>query len=104
MTKKSISLPNDVVEKINDYLIKKNMKFSPALADLVRLGSDTYKYNNTSVDILKKLDELDLQIRYLKKMLEQFYSDMEVDGGTDPKKCEALKLFWSKRIKDPFND
>ena len=37
-------------------------------------------------------------------MIEQMYSDMDLEGGTNPKKCKALKKFNSNRYKDVFNE
>ena len=56
------------------------------------------------IDLYNKIKEIFSQNLYIIALLEQFYSDMEVDGGTNPKKCKALKMFWEKKYKDPFNE
>ena len=105
MLKKCVSLPIETDEKINEFMQLNKMKnYSQSITKLIEIGFESFKKKNTVLDIYQKLDHIDLQNRYIVKLIEQFYSDMEVDGGTNPKESEALKMFWAKRIKDPFNE
>ena len=104
MIKTKVSLTESVDQKVNEYRLINGFNYSQAIRRLVELGVESVSNKEKIIDIYKKLDDIDLQTKYLRKLIEQFYSDMEVDGGTDPKNWTALKIFWSKRMRDPFND
>ena len=94
MLKKCVSLPIETDEKINEFMQLSRMKnYSQSITKLIEIGFESFKKKNTVLDIYQKLDHIDLQNRYIVKLIEQLYSDMEVDGGTNPKESEALKMF-----------
>ena len=104
MTKVCISLPDKLISKINEYKSDNDLNFSQATAELSKRGIESLKNNNEVIDFYSKIKDIHSSLIYLIALIEQFYSDMEIDGGTNPKKCDGLKMFWSKRLKDSFND
>ena len=104
MVKTRVSLTEDIDQKVTEYMLIHKIKYSQAIRTLVELGIESLKNSAEIIDLYNKIKEIFSQNLYIIALLEQFYSDMEVDGGTNPKESEALKMFWAKRIKDPFNE
>ena len=104
MVKTRVSLTEDIDQKVTEYMLIHKIKYSQAIRTLVELGIESLKNSAEIIDLYNKIKEIFSQNLYIIALLEQFYSDMEVDGGTNPKESEALRLFWAKRIKDPFNE
>ena len=104
MVKTRVSLTEDIDQKVTEYMLIHKIKYSQAIRTLVELGIESLKNSAEIIDLYNKIKEIFSQNLYIIALLEQFYSDMEVDGGTNPKDSEALKMFWAKRVKDPFNE
>lgn len=104
MIKTKISLTEDIDQKVCEYRLINDLNYSQAIRKLVELGVESLNNQSKIVDIYKEIKAINSKLIYLNALLEQFYSDMEVDGGTNPKNNPALKTFWSRRLKDPFNE
>ncbi len=104
MIKTKVSLTEEIDQKVNEYKLINDLNYSQAIRKLVELGVESLNNQSKIIDIYKEIKAINSKLIYLNALIEQFYSDMEVDGGTNPKTNQALKLFWSKRLKDPFND
>ncbi len=99
MIRTHISIPEDIDKVIKDYCIKNDIKYSQAVSKLVELGTNNKEISelvNTNNNLMKKIYS---RLAYSISLLEQFYSDMEIDELTNPNLNPALRDFRSKKNK-----
>ena len=72
--------------------IKNNSSLYEEVNDLVRLGLEKgdYKYCLSSIE--SRIEYLEKNIRYIKSLLRQLYSDLDLDS-VDIRSSEVMKLF-----------
>lgn len=104
MVNPHISLTDEIDQKIRQYCKNNNLNYSQGIRYLIELGLDT-KDTNKKIDLNNSLLEniFSKQI-YIRDLLEQFYSDMEIETSTNPKNNRALQKFKLEKYKDKFND
>lgn len=94
--KKHISISSDIDRIILDYSNRCNITFSEAISDLVKNGLSNIELNRTINSYNGVLDRISSKLSYNTLLLEQFYSDMEIDELSNPNKSKGLNKFKSK--------
>lgn len=99
-----ISLTSDIDAEIREYAEKNKIRYSQAISILVEKGLTKENFISTNDLINGKVDALNNKQIYLIKLVEQFYSDMEIENITNPNNNKSLQSFKNKKYKDLFND
>ncbi len=99
MVKTRVSLTEDIDQKVTEYMLIHKIKYSQAIRTLVELGIESLKNSAEIIDLYNKIKEIFSQNLYIIALLEQFYSDMEIDELTNPNLNPALRDFRSKKNK-----
>lgn len=97
-------IDDELLSKIEEYMKNNNCTKTKALISLLEVGLEK---TNIALDIeeMKKLyNKLNSRNNFNRTLLEQLYSDLEIESLTDPKKNKALQELKTKKFKDPFND
>lgn len=97
-----ISIPENVHNLINDYAIKNGINYSQAVAKLIESGINNIELNKSINSYSGLLDRIFSKLYYNTKLLEQFYSDMEIDDTTNPNKNKGLEKFKAKFNKSNY--
>ena len=99
-----ISIPEDVDSKINNYANKAGLKYSQAVSKLVETGIANIELTESINSYVGVLDRVFLKLCYNTALLEQFYSDLEIETLTNPNNNLALKKFKNKINKNTINE
>ena len=75
MVKTKVSLTESVDQKVNEYRLINGFNYSQAIRRLVELGVESISNKEKIIDIYKKLDDIDLQSKYLRKLIENIKID-----------------------------
>lgn len=104
MVSTHISLTDEIDQKVREYCKNDNLNYSQGIRKLIETGLNT-KDTNKKLDLNNSLLEniFSKQI-YIRDLVEQFYSDMEIEKSTNPKNNKALQKFKLDKYKDKFND
>lgn len=104
MIRTHITIPEEVDEIIRKYVETNHIKYSQGVVQLIMQAID-------NIEIKKKLDlnnslldKIYSRGLYTKELIEQFYSDMEIEKLTNPKNNKALQKFMLDKYKDEMND
>lgn len=104
MIRTHITIPEEVDEIIRKYVETNHIKYSQGVVQLIMQAID-------NIEIKKKLDlnnslldKIYSRSLYTKELIEQFYSDMEIEKLTNPKNNKALQKFMLNKYKDEIND
>lgn len=99
-----ISLSNDIDSRIREFCKINNFNYSQGIRRLIEFGLD----NNEATKKLEMnnslLENIFSKQIYLRDLIEQFYSDMEIEKLSNPKNNKALQKFKLENYKDKFND
>ncbi len=92
MVNTHLKLDEDVYKHLLYLKIKNNSSLYEEVNDLVRLGLEKgdYKYCLSSIE--SRIEYLEKNIRYIKSLLRQLYSDLDLDS-VDIRSSEVMKLF-----------
>lgn len=104
MIRTHISIPNELDAKVKEYCELNNLKYSKGVAELLILGLSNLDINKMLVSNNQLLNKIYSRQVYIRDLIEQFYSDMEIEKLTIPNKNEALQSFRINRNKDKYND
>lgn len=104
MIRTHISVSEKIDTIIKDYCIKYNLKYSQAVAKLIELGSSNIEVNKAININNNMMDKMYSKLSYTTSLLEQFYSDMELDELTNPNNNKALEKFRNKRARFKYDD
>lgn len=104
MIRTHITIPEEVDEIIRKYVETNHIKYSQGVVQLIMQAID-------NIEIKKKLDlnnslldKIYSRGLYTKELIEQFYSDMEIEKLTNPKNNKSLQKFMLDKYKDEMND
>lgn len=104
MKQVKVSFTDNQIAYVNKRALIDHSNFSSAsrilLQERIDMG-EKYDEMKKNIALLEKTFSL---LVFVKEMIEQMYSDMDLEGGTNPKKCKALKKFNNNRYKDVFNE
>lgn len=99
-----ITIPMDLDQRIREYSEKNSLFISESVRKLIECGLDNidvYKQFEIHNSLMNKLFSRQL---YIRDLLEQFYTDMEIEKLLNPKNNKALQQFKLEKQKDKFND
>lgn len=102
--KKHISISYDIDNIILNYSNRCNITFSEAVSELVKNGLSNIELNKTINSYNGLLDRISSKLSYNTLLLEQFYSDMEIDELTNPNKSKGLEKFKNKFNKSRYDN
>ena len=97
-----ISIPENIHNLINDYAIKNGINYSQAVTKLIESGINNIELSRSINSYSGLLDRIFSKLCYNTKLLEQFYSDMEIDDTTNPNKNKGLEKFKAKFNKSNY--
>jgi len=104
MKRTLVNLEDDIADRIKIY--QKNNNFSSVSKTINHLVNIALEKEDISNDLKKIIDNGNLQISktsYIISLLEQIYSDFNLDELTDPKKSVALCKFKNQLYRS-FDD
>ena len=90
--------------RIKVYASKRGLTFNNAVKELLSLGLDQYEGKEVELAINNDIQKIIKDQHYTKLLLEQLYSDFQLENLTDPSSCFLLKKFRERIKKDKFND
>ena len=99
-----ISIPEEIDFKINNYANKVGLKYSQAVSKLVEIGLSNIELTESINSYVGILDRVFSKLCYNTALLEQFYSDLEIDTLTNPNNNLALKKFRNKINKNTISE
>ena len=85
-------------EIINNKKLLNKYSYSKAVEELVFNAQINNELITEFQKVLKKLDEISSREKLLVDLVKQLYSDLEIVNLTNPKRNDALKEFFKKRI------
>ena len=100
MIRTHISIPEDIDRIIKDYCINNNVRYSQAVAKLIKLGIKNKELSelvNTNNNLMHKMYS---KLAYSVSLTEQLYSDMEIEKITNPNTNKALNEFKYKKNRN----
>lgn len=95
--KTSISISDEIDEKIRNYAKLENINFSKAISILVELGLKNLELSSI---LEKQNSDINRLFSYLSLAFDlekQLYSDLQIENITNPSKNLALQEFFKKR-------
>ncbi|NMA50483.1 MAG: hypothetical protein GX951_01360 [Mollicutes bacterium] len=104
MKRTLVNLEDDIADRIKIY--QRNNNFSSVSKTINHLVNIALEKEDVSKDLKKIIDNGNLQISktsYIINLLEQMYSDFNLDELTDPKKSVALRKFKNQLYRS-FDD
>lgn len=105
MVKPHISISEDLKSRLDIYCKENNFQcFSHGVIDLLEKALSQSKLDKVLDHILNSVDRLNSKSSYTRDLLEQLYSNLEIETETNPKSNKSLQKFKNKYIKDKFND
>lgn len=104
MKRTIVNLEDDIADRIKIY--QKNNNFSSVSKTINHLVNIALEKEDTSNDLKRIIDNGSLHISktsYIISLLEQMYSDFNLDELTDPKNSVALRKFKNQLYRS-FDD
>jgi len=103
--KPHISISEELDNKIKSYQNDNKIKYySDAVSEIILKGFELTNYSKQLDNILVLLERLNSKNGYIKNLLEQLYSNLEIETTTNPKNNKSLQNFKNKYLKDNYND
>jgi hypothetical protein len=97
-------ISNELFSRIEEYRLKNNYNKTQAYISLIEFGLNKTDEKIIFNNIISSLDKLNSRNNYVRALLEQLYSDLEIENNTNPNKNTSLQEFKRKQFKDIFND
>ena len=95
---------DELLSQVEEYMKKHNFNRTQAVISLIKASLNNQKEELAYKKIMILLDKLNSRNNFNRTLLEQLYSDLEIESLTDPKKNKALQELKTKKFKDSFND
>lgn len=99
-----ISIPFDIDSQIQEYSGLRKINYSEAVCQLVTLGLNNMDLTKAIQKNNALMDKIYYKSVYSNDLLEQLYSDLEIDMISDPNKNQALNKFKNKYSRYKFDD
>lgn len=99
-----ISVALNIIDQMKEYSELKKISYSEAVSQLVSLSLNNTNLVKTIDKNNSLLDRIYSKSCYIVALLEQIYSDFELDKITNPKESKALNKFKSKMNKYKLED
>ena len=100
MKDKHIMFDQKEFKLVEEYAKNNNYTFTKAVHELIKIGIS--EKDQSVLKIQTRFIRRD--IKYLIKLVEQIYSDLEVENPTNPKLSKALNYFKDNYRIDKMND
>ena len=97
-------ISDELFSRIENYRANNNYNKTQAYISLFELGLTKTDEKKIFNNIISTLDKLNSRNNYVRALLEQLYSDLEIENNTNPNKNTSLQEFKRKQFKDMFND
>jgi hypothetical protein len=104
MANPHISMKNDLDVKVRKYCDENDLKYSQGVRRLIEIGLE-------NIDVTKKIDSYNSMLEkifsrqiYIRDLIEQLYTDLEIDTSLNPKDNKSLQNFKNNKYKDMFNE
>ena len=91
-------ITKDITRKIEEYSKKTGLNFSQSARKLIEIGLSATEENQMLKRNNALLEKIFSRQLYLRDLIEQFYSDMEIEKLSNPRNNKALQKF--KTSKD----
>lgn len=104
MKEAHFKISDELFSRIDEYRSKHNYNKTQAYLTLIELGLNKTDEKIIFNNIISTLDKLNSRNNYVRSLLEQLYSDLEIENNTNPNKNKSLQEFKQKQFKDMFND
>lgn len=96
MVRTHITIPESTNCIVKSYCESNNLKYSQSVTKLIELGVNNIEVNK-AININNILmDKINHKLNYTIQLLEQFYSDIEIECLTNPNNNKALQKFKNK--------
>lgn len=99
-----ITISHDLDQKVREYAMIKNLKYSHAVSELINYGFNSINENKNSEVNITLLEKILSKEKYITILLEQLYSDMYMEAKTNPKDNAGLKTIKNKLFGKDFYD
>lgn len=103
MKRTHISIPEKTHSVINSFAINNGINFSQAITKLVDAGISNIELNKSMKSYVEVLDRIYSKLYFNTALLEQLYSDLEIDTLSNPNKNPALEKFRIKFNRSYFD-
>lgn len=103
MVSPHISLTKELDDKIRTYCSDNDLKYSQGVRKLIEQGLnniDTNKKLDLNNSLMEKIYSRQI---YIRDLVEQLYTDLEIEQVLNPNHNKALQKFKSERYKDKYN-
>ena len=99
-----ITVPIELEKEIRKYADKNNLFISQSIRKLIENGLDNIEMKKQLEIYNSLMNKIFSRQLYIRDLLEQFYTDMEIEKLLNPKNNKALQQFKLEKQKDKFND
>ena len=99
-----IYLTDEIKNKVKEYSKNTGLNFSQSVRKLLEIGlnsSDTNILLKQNTVLLEKIFSRQL---YIRDLMEQFYSDMEIEKLSNPRSNKALQKFKTNKDKLKYDE
>lgn len=94
----------DVIDKINDFAVNKNIKtFSSAVRKLVEYGLEYIELGSSLIEIDNNVKKITKKLNYTNTLVKQLYSDLELEYHTNIKKNSELEKIDSNIFRSNYD-
>ena len=93
VVKPHICLPIELDEKVRKYLSDNRLSYSQATSTLIEKGLNDRELREEIELLVKTVEKLNNKINYTRDLLEQLYTDLEIENSLKPKENKALQTF-----------
>ena len=100
--RKHITISEEANKIVEKYQTGK--KFSDAVERLIFLGEFNDELGSLIERNTKLVERLMFKVSYVSDLLDQFYTDMEIENLLNPKNNKALQKFKTNRDKLKYDD
>ena len=95
---------DELLSRVEEYMGENKFTKTKALISLIEAGLEVKSKGDPIKEVKQLINKLNSRNNFNRILLEQLYSDLEIENLTDPKKNKALQELKTKKFKDPFND
>lgn len=100
MKDKHVKLSSELIYQVEEYMKKNDLNFSQAIRTILEVGLNNINLTKSLNLNNSLLDKIYSRQAYTVELIEQFYTDMEIEKVLNPNNNKALQKFKSSRNKD----
>ena len=99
-----IYLTQDIKDRVKEYANNNGLNFSQSARKLIEIGFSTTEENQMLKQNTILLEKIFSRQLYLRDLIEQFYSDMEIEKLSNPRNNKALQKFKTSKDNLKYDD